>query len=396
MGSGPIKVLQVAGVDHSFNLYLRALIDAMQAEGWQVDIAATLSGGEDELRKRGFRVFPVPYGRMREVIPLWRRLWMLVRLMRRERYHVVHTHNPLAAFVGRIAARISRVPVVVYTVHGFNFHEYTPPLRRFMSMLAERVVGRWTHLVFSQSKEDYELIVRERIVEPGRALWIGNGIDPAVFNPDRFPPEERRLIREKLGIPESVRVAGMLTRYSYEKGMFEFIRAASAISQRMRDAWFMIVGGAIWGNRNRPTDEILRAYAEEHGVSDRLVLPGFCKDAAAMMAAMDVFCLPSYREGLPRSIIEAMAMKLPVVATDIRGCREEVIPDETGFLVPPRDAETLATALERLLADIQLSASFGKRARDIVLRDYVESDVVRRQIDAIKRVLDEHKRDSCG
>jgi len=392
----PLKVLQVAGVDYSFNHYLRALVEAMQAEGWHVDIAAAPSGSADELRQRGFRVFPVPYGPLRNVLPLWRRLLMLVRLMRRERYHVVHTHNPLAAFIGRIAARMSRIPIIVYTVHGFNFHEDTPSLRRSLSMVAERIVGRWTHLVFSQSKEDYELIVRKRIVQPDRALWIGNGIDPAVFDSARFTPEDRRRIRVSLGIPENARVAGMLTRYSYEKGMFEFIRAAAAISQRIPEAWFMIVGGAIWGKSNRPTDESLRAYAEEHGIAERLVLPGFRKDAPAMMAAMDVFCLPSYREGLPRSIIEAMAMELPVVATDIRGCREEVIPDETGILVPPRDADALALALERLLADSELSISFGKRAREIVLRDYTEREVVGKQIMAIKRAVDEYERDARG
>jgi glycosyltransferase involved in cell wall biosynthesis len=318
---------------------------------------------------------------------------MLVRLMRQERYHVVHTHNPLAAFIGRIAARISRIPIIIYTVHGFNFHEGTPRLRRSLSMVAERIVGRWTHLVFSQSKEDYELIVRSRIVKPNRALWIGNGIDPVVFDSARFAPEDRRRIRVSLGIPDNARVAGMLTRYSSEKGMFEFIRAAAAISLRMPEAWFMIVGGAIWGKSNRPTDESLRAYAEEHGIAKRLVLPGFRKDAPAMMAAMDVFCLPSYREGLPRSIIEAMAMELPVVASDIRGCREEVVDGETGFLIPVRDSRALADKLTYLLENPQVACEFGRRARAIVLEDFVEADVVQKQITVIKQTLARNRRD---
>jgi len=389
MSARPLKVLQVAGVEYSFTLYLRKLIESMQAEGWRVDLAAAASGSSEQLQEQGFRVFPLPYGRLRDLRALWKRLRLLVGLLRREQYDVVHAHNPLAAFIARLAARIARVPVVVYTVHGFNFTADTPRLRRSLSLAAERLAGRWTHLVFSQSKEDYNLIVRQRIVSAERALWIGNGIDPAVFDPARFSADDRARIRSALGIPAEARVAGMLTRYSYEKGLLEFIRAAAAIALRKPEAWFMIVGGAIWGRGERPTDNLLRSWAEQLGVSERLVLPGFRSDAPEMLAAMDVFCLPSYREGLPRSIIEAMAMELPVVATDIRGCRELVIPGETGYLVPPRDANALAVALEQLLSDRGLAVRCGRRGRETVLRDYVEEEVVRKQLDAIKQVVAE-------
>ena len=383
----PVKVLEVAGLDHVFTAFLKALIVAMQAEGWQVDAAACSTGNSQFLRERDVRFFELPYGRARNIITNFRRFQALVKLIRRERYDIVHTHNPLASFIGRAAARFCRVPVIVYTVHGFSFYEDASRLRYHLGLAAERLAGRWTHLTFSQSREDHDLVVRKCITPPGRALWIGNGVDPALFDPRRFGREQRGRTRASLGIPENARVVGMLTRLSREKGIREFIEAGERVLSRMPDAWFCIVGGRQSGAYWHMTLDEIRSLAERHGLASRLVLPGHREDVPEILAALDVFCLPSYHEGLPRSIIEAMAMELPVVATDVRGCREEVVDGETGFLIPVRDSRALAGKLIYLLENPQVAVEFGRRARRVVLEDFVEDDVVRKQITAIKQAL---------
>lgn len=345
----PVKVLLVAGLDIVFTAFLKALIVAMQAEGWQVDAAAGSTEDGKFLRSRNVRFFELPYGRARNVIINFRRFQQRVKLIRHERYDIVNTYNPLASLIGRAAARLCRVPVIVYTVHGFSFHEDASRLRYQLGLAAERVAGRWTHLTFSQSREDYDLILRKRITPSERALWIGNGVDPALFDPSRFGEEERRRTRSSLGIPENARVVGMLTRLSREKGIREFIEAGASVLSRMPDTWFCIVGGRRSGAYWHMTFDEVRSIAERHGLASRLVLPGYRADVPEVLAAMDVFCLPSYHEGLPLSIIEAMAMELPVAVTDIRGCREEVVDGETGFLIPVRDSRALAGKLIYLL-----------------------------------------------
>lgn len=389
----PVKVLQVAGLDHVFTAFLKALIVAMQAEGWQVDAAAGSTEDGKFLRSRNVRFFELPYGRARNVITNYRRFQQLVKLIRQERYDIVHTHNPLASLIARAAARLCGVPVIIYTVHGFSFHEDASTLRYQLGFAAERLAGRWTHLTFSQSREDYDLIVRKRITPSERAIWIGNGVDPAHFDPGRFGAEERRRTRASLGIPENAMVAGMLTRLSREKGIREFIEAGASVLSRMPDTWFCIVGGRRSGAYWHMTFDEVRSIAERHGLTSRLVLPGYREDVPEVLAAMDVFCLPSYHEGLPRSIIEAMAMELPVVASDIRGCREEVVDGETGFLIPVRDSRALADKLTYLLENRRVASEFGRRARAIVLEDFVEEDVVQKQITVIKQALARNRRE---
>lgn len=390
MTERPVKVLQVAGLDHVFTVFLKALILAMQAEGWQVDAAAGSTLKDQFLRSNNIRFFELPYGRARSVITNFRRFRQLVDLIRRERYDIVHAHNPLASLIARAAARFCKVPLIVYTVHGFSFHENASPLRYQVGLAAERIAGRWTHLTFSQSREDYDLILAKRVSPSDRAFWIGNGVDPVLFNPGRFDAEERRRIRASLGIPEGVRVVGMLTRLSREKGIREFMEAGASVLSGMPDTWFCIVGGRQSGAHWHMTFDEVRLIAERNGLASRLVLPGYREDAPEMLAAMDVFCLPSYHEGLPRSIIEAMAMELPVVATNIRGCREEVVDGETGFLIPPKDSYALADKLIYLLKNPQVAAEYGCRGRRIVLEDFVEEDVVQRQISVIKQALAGH------
>jgi len=389
----PVKVLQVAGLDHVFKAFLEALIVAMQAEGWQVDAAAGATENGDFLKSRNIRFFELSYGRARNIVANCRRFWGLVKLIRQERYDIVHTHNPLASLIARAAARFCRVPIIVYTVHGFSFYENASKLRYQMGLAAERIAGRWTHLTFSQSREDYDLIVRTRIVPSESVFWIGNGVNPALFDPGRFTSEERGRTRESLGIPKNARVVCMLTRLSREKGIREFIEAGARIASEMPDTWFCLVGGRRSGAYWHMTFDEVRSIVERNGLASRFALPGYREDVPEVLAAMDVFCLPSYHEGLPRSIIEAMAMALPVVASDIRGCREEVIDGETGFLIPARDSRALADKLAFLLKNPQVASEFGRRGRQIVLENFVEEKVVQKQISAIKRALAAKKRE---
>jgi glycosyltransferase involved in cell wall biosynthesis len=387
-----VKVLLTAGLDLFFKTFLSELIKEMRAEGWQVDCAATPSGAAAELERMGARVISLPYGR---AAADWRnipRFFKLAALIGRERYDIVHAHNPLAALVGRLAACAARTPVIIYTVHGFNFHENTRPLKKWLGVTSERIAGRCTTFTFFVSREDCYFATMAGITPPNRALHISNGVDAEVYSRARFSTQNLAAVKRGLELPEKGPVVAMVARFSYEKGMREFIEAAAIVGREMPEARFVFIGGRVTGDHSQPSNELVESWAKAAGAEGFFRATGMRDDVPLLLACCNVFCLPSYREGMPRSIIEAMAMELPVVATNIRGCREEVIEGETGFLIPVYDAKALAEKVLVLLRDKELAQRFGKRAREIVLKQYVEKDIVRTQIGVIKRLLAERGR----
>lgn len=387
-----VKVLLTAGLDHVFKAFLTELIKGMRAEGWKVDCAATPSGAAGDIERLGARVISLAYGRS----PFdWRnipRFAKLFALIRRERYDIVHTHNPLASLVGRLAACAAGAPVIIYTVHGFSFHENSRRIKKWLGVTAERLIGRCTTFTFFVSREDRNFAVAEGITPQTKALHISNGVNPNAYSRARFTAANIAAVKRGLEFPEKGPVVAMVARYSYEKGMREFIEASAIVGKEMPGARFIFIGGRLAGDHSQPSDEVIASWVKAAG-AERFFHPmGMRDDVPLLLACSDVFCLPSYREGLPVSILEAMSMELPVVATNIRGCREEVIEGETGFLIPVRDAKALAQKVLLLLRDKEMAQRFGKRAREIVLEQHVEKDIVQKQLEVMKRLLAQHGR----
>jgi glycosyltransferase involved in cell wall biosynthesis len=357
----------------------------MQAEGWEV--IAVCSDGDyvNGMRADGYRIETIPIARSMNPWLALRSLIALVRYFRQERFDVLHAHTPVAALIGRLAARLAGVSVIIYTAHGFYFHDEMPAWKRSIFVNLERIGGRFTDLLFCQSAEDARDAVYEGIVPEYRVLAIGNGVDVARFDPDKVGTGETA--RASLGIPKDAFVVGLIGRQVREKGVAEFLQAAVRLAAGYPQFWVLVVGERL------PSDHAQGVEAEfaqaRAALGERLVAPGLRNDIPEMLAAMDVFCLPSWREGMPRTIIEAMMMARPVVATDIRGSREEVVHNETGLLVPTHAPEQLAAALARCIDDPAWAREMGRKGRQRALDLYDESRVVRLQIDRIARLLAE-------
>ncbi|MFM8313593.1 MAG: glycosyltransferase, partial [Deltaproteobacteria bacterium] len=266
---------------------------------------------------------------------------------------------------------------------GFYFHDEMPRWKRRVYVTIEKLGARFGDFVFTQSAEDAEAAVKERICKTDEVMTIGNGV-----NVDRFAPRQRdqvNSVRKTLGITESGRVVGIVGRLVNEKGYPEFLEAAVQVSQRFSDTYFLLVGSRLISDHNQSIDNLL--ISSKNKLGDRLITTGFREDVPELMGAMDIFCLPSHREGMPRTIIEAMLMGKPIVATDIRGSREEVLPEETGLLIPTRSAEKLAEAICRLLSDPEMMKKMGTQGRERALQLYDERKVVSKQLSKIKDLL---------
>lgn len=376
-----LRVCQLCAVDFTLDKFLLPLVDGMTAQGWEVVSVCSDGPAIPRLRQSGYAIQTVSIPRSLNPLRLVGPTWRLYRLFRKDRFDLLHAHTPVAALIGRVAARLAGVPMIVYTAHGFYFHDEMPRWKRRLFVEMERL-GAWlTDLLFTQSSEDAQTAVDERLLPRERVVPIGNGVDPARFEPAARLPRDK--IRTGLGLPLEVPVVGMVGRLVAEKGVREFLAAAEMLATESPHVHFLLVGERLESDHADPVDDALAHAKNRLGM--RLVLAGMRKDIPDLMGAMDVFCLPSYREGMPRTIIEAMMSGLPVVATDIRGSREEVVAGETGVLVPTRDSAALAQAFARLLKAPAETRAMGEAGRGRALQLYDEHKVVALQIDTIRR-----------
>ena len=372
-----MKICQLCAVDFSLYHFLLPLMQAMAAAGHEVVGVSADGPLLAEVRKAGIRVETAPIARSYNLAAHLHAYRALVALFRRERFDLVHVHTPVASLVGRLAAWRAGVPRIVYTAHGFYFHERMAGPKRFAFMALEWLAGRVTDVLFTQAEEDAATARRCRLIRGDLIQAIGNGVDPRVFHPAEDAAERRR-IRAANGTPDGAVVILMVGRLVAEKGYPELFRAMSEV-----DAELWVVGERLASDHASAIDSAVAEVERDPVLARRIRFLGYRRDVPALLRAADIFTLPSHREGMPRSIIEAMMTGLPVVATDIRGSREEVVPGETGALVPVNDAKALAGALNGLVADAGLRARWGAAGRARALMLYDESKVVARQLDLL-------------
>jgi glycosyltransferase involved in cell wall biosynthesis/ribosomal protein S18 acetylase RimI-like enzyme len=305
-------------------------------------------------------------------------LW---RLLRRERFDLVHTHNPKPGVIGRVAARLAGVPLVVNTVHGL----YATPEDRLVKRAAvlglEALAARCSDLELYQSEEDLDWARRIRLVPPGRAELLGNGTDLKRFDSDRIDPRRVAELRAELGLPNEALVVGAVGRLVEEKGYRELFAAARAVRAQNPDVRFLVVGSPDLDKADAITQ------AELELASAEVCFAGWRDDVDDLLAVMDIFVLASWREGMPRSAIEAAALARPMVLTDIRGCREVARHDREALLVAPHDPAALAAAILRLAGDPALRSRLAQAARHRAQERFSEEMVAKRVVESYRRLL---------
>jgi glycosyltransferase involved in cell wall biosynthesis len=378
-----LSVCQLCAVDFTVKHFLTGLMDGIGEQGWNVRVVCSDGEFVPELRERGYKVVTLPITRGMNPLAHAISIFRLALLFRRERFDILHVHTPVAALLGRIAGALAGIPMIIYTAHGFYFHENMRPVARRIFEWLEWIGGRVTDLLFTVSAEDAVTAVNLGFVPPGRVVAIGNGVKASRFVPGN--DAARRRIRSELGIPVDAIAIGMVGRMVAEKGFPEFLAAARSIAQTHPDVYFVGVGDRLASDHAAGFDAELALARTALGA--RLVLTGLRSDIPDLLAALDVFTLPSHREGMPITIIEAMMMALPVVATDIRGSREEVVPGQTGVLVPVKDEAALAAALRGLIDDPLARKRMGGAGRARALLLYDEAAVIAKQIAEIRARL---------
>ena len=304
----------------------------------------------------------------------------LYRHFRALRPDIVHTHNPKPGIYGRLAARAARVPVIVNTVHGLYAQPDDPLAKRVAVYGLERIAAFCSHAELIQNPEDLETLAQLRVPR-SKLHQLGNGIDLARFEPGRVSGERRRELRLEQALGPDDVVCGAVGRLVWEKGYRELFAAASALRDRRPELKIVVVGATDHGKADAVTQADIDAATRDNGVC----FLGHRDDVEDLYGAFDMYVLASHREGFPRSAMEAAAMALPIVATDIRGCRQVVDDGHTGLLVARGDAVAITEAIDALAADGARREAMSKAARAKAVHEFDQQ----RQIDITLALYDE-------
>ena len=369
-----MKAVLFANTDWYLYNFRRALALALQRQGYEVLLISPAGPYGDKLRALGLRWESVPMAR-RSLNPLREAalLWHLVRLLRREQPTLVHGFTIKCAVYGSLAARLAGVPARVNAVAGMGYVFTSPQLKARLlrpvvrGLLRLALGGSGARLIL-QNADDVELFRQAGLVDPEHIRLIrGSGVNCAQFAAGMRarPPGDGRM-----------RVL-LASRLLWDKGLAEFVAALRQLRLQGRTVHALLAGTPDPGNPATVPEATIREWVAEGLVS----WLGHVDDMAGLLGSVDVVVLPSHREGLPRTLVEAAACGLPLITTDVPGCREVVSDGVDGLLVPRGDSKALAQAIRRLQDDPELARRLGMAARLKARSQFDEHIVIQRTLE---------------
>jgi len=376
-----MTILHLSRAAETLWWFLLPTMEAQKELGHQV-LICTEGADAEKLRQLGYEVFT--HGMKRSVNP-WgalRAIWRIRRVLRERRVDAVICHNSLAGIVGRIAGRLAGTPNVVYFAHGLACGPAQGALNWQVRYQVEKRLAPLTDALLVMNGYDERLARRAPLARtPDRVLRIrGMGVDLSRFAPGAHPEIRARLARQ-LSVDPAQTFVLCVGRLIPEKGVLDFVEAARRLSAARRDAVFLLAGSG-------PLLEELRGQVAVAGAAEHIKILGWRDDIQDLVKASDVFVLPSYyMEGLPVSILEAMACGKPVVTTHHKGCEDAVVDGETALLVPVKQPAILAEKMLALLDDPALRDSLGQAGRRRVEQVFELSDCTREVVATLERAL---------
>lgn len=353
------SALFVTTVPVTLEAFLLPFATHFRKKGWRIDALANEATQRTGLLGEFDTIYDITWSRNPLAVSDHFDTWNRVRRVAIEgRYDIVHVHTPIAAFVTRLALRslpAADRPTIIYTAHGFHFYSGQGRLGHAIFRTLERTAAPWTDYLVTINREDYDAARAFGTIDPERVRFIpGIGVDTAVYAEAAVQPADAARVREGLDIPASAFMLTMVAEFSPVKRHAHILSALA----RVRDESVVLVlagDGPLVGETH--------ALAEQLGVSARVRWAGFRRDIPAVLAASDALTLVSAREGLPRSVLEAMSMGRPVIGTATRGIADAV-GQEAGWIVPRDDVDALAAAIDHAAADRDECRRRGAKARE--------------------------------
>ena len=283
-----------------------------------------------------------------------RALLRLIRVINSEKPDIVHTHTAKAGFLGRVAAKLTGVPIILHTFHGHVFHSYFGFFKTKFFLWLERLLAKFTDVIITVGNEQRKEIIKYKVADPEKIVSIPLGLDLKPFVNSRTDPNQ---LRRELSLPDSTLLVGIVARLVPIKNHACFLEAAQLVLQRYDNVRFLIIGdGELRGTLEKKVQDL--------GIDSRVIFMGFQHNLVKIYAGLDIVTLSSFNEGLPVALIEAMAASKPVISSDVGGVRDLILDGYNGLLVPSNDPASLAEAILYLLSNPERREMMGKAGRE--------------------------------
>lgn len=384
-----MRIMHLSRAAETLRWFLIPAMTAQRARGHEVCICTDDAPEHDPLRMAGFEVFS--HGMKRSLNPAGalRAIGTIRRVILEQRIQAVICHNSLAGVVGRIAASMAGRPRFVYFAHGLACGPAQGALNWWVRYQVERNLAPLTDAIIVMNDYDERLARRTPLAKDASRVYriAGMGVDLERFTPE-VPRADRARLERELSIDPAQKIVLCVARLIPEKGVVQFVEAALRIHGQRRDACFLLAGTG-------PLLSRLRERVAREGAEDRIKVLGWRNDIQTLMKCSDIFALPSYyMEGLPVSILEAMACGKAVVSTHHKGCEDAVADGSTGFLVPSKQETLLAEKISILLDDDRLRAAMGRAGRQRVEREFQLAECTRTIVEVMEKAIAEPELES--
>ncbi len=361
-----LRILIVVNVDWFFLSHRLPIAIAALEKGYEVYVATADTGMREKIESHGIKFIDAPYlGKSHSFISELYMILKLGRLYQKIKPDLVHHVTIRPVVYGSIASRIYRVPAVVNALSGLGYVFINQgiknrALRSIVTKLLKIGFSHPNQMLILQNNDDKKKFLERELVHSEKIRIVrGSGVDTNLFKPHKYKQEGE------------VRVA-FVGRLLWDKGIGEFVEAATQLKDQGAEATFHIFGAQYKNNPMSVPDDVLGQWRSKEVVT----LHGQIEKMEEELSQVDIVCLPSYREGLPKALLEAASAGLPIVTTDTPGCREVVEDGLNGFLVPPRDTSLLVKRLLELIENPELRSRFGKAGREKVLKEFTVDKVV--------------------
>lgn len=370
-----IKVCCIVSVGITLKFMLFNQLKFLQGEGY--DVSAVCSHGKwiKDIEQGGIKVKTIRFKRRsfspRSDISAF---LQLISYFRKEKFDIVHTHTPKPEIYGQIAAKIAGVPIIIDTLHGFDLSPDTPWFQKKMFTLLQKIAARFSNVIFSVSQDVIKRAREEKICRPDLLKYLGRDIDTERFNPKRFSKEFVLNKKRQLGIDSSKRIIGIVARLVEEKGYLELFEAFKNVLDKFPNTLLLVIGPREPEKKDKINPEVVKKY----GIEKNVLFLGERFDVDEIYPLMDIFVLPTHREGVGASILEASSAEKPVIATNIGGCPEAVDNGKTGILVPVKDVKKLTEAIIYFFNNPEKAKEMGKRGREKILKEFNENLIFER------------------
>ena len=366
------KIAILATVSATVKSFYGGQFKALKDAGFEC-VVITADDQEFRETENEFRFVPMPFTRILSPLKDFFVLLKLISLFRKEKFDIVQYSTPKAALLGSIASFVARVPNRLYMLWGLYYQDKQGKSRTMFRFI-EKVICKFSTQVFPNSYGIRDFVIKDSVAPKEKCQVLHNGgacgVDLKKFDPSKFAAQ-RTEIRTELGIGEDDVVIGVFGRLAGHKGVNEAVAAFDKISQGNKNAYLLIVGTEEQKDRlQTKTRELIQSHP-------RIKKLGWQVSLVPYYAVIDIYCLASYREGCPQSPLEAQAMKVPVVLTDIDGSREVIEDGKTGFLTKPKCQESLIASLTELIDAPQLRSDFGQASRERISNMFDQEDMIR-------------------